>query len=181
VFYTDYSDLPYQVSSTQGGGFSTVNFIVDQTSMGFEWEGIWQATDAFRLHSTVGYIDADVDDPNSAIVAPLTPEWTFSLSPEYTFALGGGNLTLRADYSFRDDMFGAPTSEPGLFTDIESRDLVNFDITYVPSDGDWSVSAYGKNITDERYDNARLNTGDYVLVMMSNDASEFGMRVTKEF
>ena len=53
VFYTNYSDLPYQVSTTAGGGgFNTVNIIVDQTSMGFEWEGIWQVTDAFRLHST---------------------------------------------------------------------------------------------------------------------------------
>jgi iron complex outermembrane recepter protein len=32
-----------------------------------------------------------------------------------------------------------------------------------------------------RYDNARLNTGDYVLVMLSNDASEFGLRFVKEF
>ena len=40
---------------------------------------------------------------------------------------------------------------------------------------------YGKNLTDERYDNARLNTGDYVLVIMSNDASEYGVRLTRDF
>jgi iron complex outermembrane receptor protein len=78
-------------------------------------------------------------------------------------------------------MFGEPSSDPGRFTQIESRDIINLDVTYEPSDGDWSVSAYGKNVTDERYDNARLNTGDYILVIMSNDASEYGIRVTKEF
>jgi iron complex outermembrane receptor protein len=182
VFYTDYSDLPYQVSTTAGGGgFNTVNIIVDQTSMGVEWEGIWQVTDAFRLHSTLGYIDADVDDPNPAAVAPLTPEITASLSPELSFPLGSGNLTMRADWSFRDEMYGEPSSDPGRFTQIDSRDLVNVDITYEPADGDWSVSAYGRNITDERYDNARLNTGDYILVILSNDASEYGVRVTREF
>jgi iron complex outermembrane receptor protein len=149
--------------------------------MGVEWEGIWQATDAFRLHSTLGYIDADVDDPNPAAVAPLTPELTFSISPEFSFPLGEGNLTLRADYSFRDDMYGEPSSDPGRFTQIDSRDLVNFDVTYEPADGDWSISAYGKNVTDERYDNARLNTGDYILVILSNDASEYGVRVTRDF
>jgi iron complex outermembrane receptor protein len=170
------------VSTTAGGGgFNTVNIIVDQTSMGVEWEGIWQATDAFRLHSTLGYIDADVDDPNPAAVAPLTPELTFSISPEFSFPLGEGNLTLRADYSFRDDMYGEPSSDPGRFTQIDSRDLVNFDVTYEPADGDWSISAYGKNVTDERYDNARLNTGDYILVILSNDASEYGVRVTRDF
>jgi iron complex outermembrane receptor protein len=182
VFYTNYSDLPYQVSTTAGGGgFNTVNIIVDQTSMGVEWEGIWQVTDAFRLHSTLGYIDADVDDPNPAAVAPLTPEITASISPEYSLPLGSGNLTLRADWSFRDEMFGEPSSDPGRFTQIDSRDLINFDVTYEPSDGDWSVSAYGRNVTDERYDNARLNTGDYILVIMSNDAREYGVRVTREF
>jgi len=38
---------------------------------------------------------------------------------------------------------------------------------------------------DERvfveYDNARLNVSDYVLVMLNNDASEFGARFTKRF
>jgi iron complex outermembrane receptor protein len=182
VFYTDYSDLPYQVSTTAGGGgFNTENIIVDQTSMGVEWESTWQVLENFRLYTTLGYIDADVDDPNPTTVAPLTPELTASVSPEFNFPLGEGNLTLRADYSFRDEMFGEPSSLPGRFTQIDSRDLVNVDVTYEPADGDWSVSLYGKNITDERYDNARLNVGDYILVMLSNDASEYGVRLTREF
>jgi iron complex outermembrane receptor protein len=182
VFNTDYSDLPYQVStSIPGGGFNTVNLIVDQTSRGIEWESTWLVTDAFRLHTTLGYIDADVDDPNPNTVAPLTPELTASVSPEFSFPLASGEVTVRADWSFRDKMFGEPSSLPGRFTRIESRDLINFDITYRPSDGNWSVSGYGKNVTDERYDNARLNVTDYVLVILSNDASEFGVRVTRDF
>jgi iron complex outermembrane receptor protein len=189
VFYTDYSDLPYQVSETlPGAGFDTRNIFVDQTSAGLEWEGIWQVSEQFRIHSTLGYIDTSADEqvtdpanPPPQAVAPLTPELTFSISPEYSFALGDGNLTLRADYSFRDDMYGEPSADPGRFTQIDSRDLINLDVTYEPVDGDWSISAYGKNVTDERYDNARLNTGDYILVILSNDASEFGVRVTKDF
>jgi iron complex outermembrane receptor protein len=181
VFNTDYSDLPYQVSSTTGAGFNTVSIVVDQTSRGVELESTWAATDNFRLHATVGYIDADVDDPNPAAVAPLTPELTASLSPELTFPAGSGSVTMRADWSFRDDMFGEPSNDPARFTLIESRDIINADISYQPADGDWTIGLYGRNITDERYDNARLNTGDYVLVMLSNDASEFGLRFIKEF
>jgi iron complex outermembrane receptor protein len=181
VFNTEYKDLPYQVSSSTGAGFNTVNIVVDQTSRGAELESTWAATDNFRLHATVGYIDVDVDDPNPAAVAPLTPELTLSISPELTIPAGSGELTLRADWSFRDDMFGEPSSDPARFTFIESRDLINADVSYRPNDGDWSVGLYGRNITDERYDNARLNTGDYVLVMLSNDASEFGLRFTKKF
>ncbi len=181
VFNTNYTDLPYQVSTTTGAGFNTQSIVVDQTSRGAELETTWAATDNFRLHASVGYIDVDVDDPNPAAVAPLTPKLTASLSPELTFAAGSGEITLRADWSFRDDMFGEPSNDPARFTFIESRDLVNADISYQPADGDWTVGIYGRNITDERYDNARLNTGDYVLVMLSNDASEFGLRFVKEF
>ena len=181
VFNTDYTDLPYQVSSTAGAGFNTVNIVVDQTSRGAELEGTWVVTDNFRVHGTLGYIDVDVDDPNPVVVAPLTPEITASLSPELSLPLGGGQLTTRVDWSFRDDMFGEPSNDPGRFTFIESRDLINFDITYEPDQGDWSVGLYGRNVTDERYDNARLNPGYGVLVMLSNDASEFGLRFAKEF
>jgi iron complex outermembrane recepter protein len=181
VFNTNYKDLPYQVSSSTGAGFNTQNIVVDQTSRGAELESTWAATDNFRLHASLGYIDVDVDDPNPAAVAPLTPELTASLSPEFTIPAGSGEITLRADWSYRDDMFGEPSNDPARFTFIESRSLVNADISYQPADGDWTVGLYGRNITDERYDNARLNTGDYVLVMLSNDASEFGVRFVKEF
>jgi len=180
VFYTQYTDLPYQVSTTQGAGFDTRNIIVDQDSLGFEWESSWAISDDFLLHATVGYIDADVDDP--VAVAPLTPDWTISLSPEYTMGLSnGGEVRFRADWSYRSDMFGEPTADPGRFSQIESRDLVNLNITYMPPDANWDVSVYGTNIFDKRYDNARLNTGDYVLVILSNDASEFGLRFTSYF
>jgi iron complex outermembrane recepter protein len=181
VFNTEYTDLPYQVSSTAGAGFNTVNIVVDQTSRGAELEGTWVATDNFRVHATLGYIDVEVDDPNPVVVAPLTPEITASLSPEVSFPLGGGQLTTRVDWSFRDDMFGEPSNDPGRFTFIESRDLINFDISYEPDQGDWTLGLYGRNVTDERYDNARLNPGYGVLVMLSNDASEFGVRFAKEF
>ena len=180
AFYTDYTDLPYQVSTTTGAGFDTRNIIVDQTSQGLEWESSWVVGRGFRLYSTLGYIDVDVDDP--VAVAPLTPEWTASISPEVTVPTpNGGTVSYRADWSFRDDMFGEPTPDPLRFTRIESRELINADVTYYAPNGKWSLSAYGTNVTDERYDNARLNTGDYILVMLSNDASEFGLQFTRYF
>jgi len=180
VFFTDYSDLPYQVSTTAVGGFDTRNIIVDQESVGVEWESSWAVTDDFFIHATLGYIDADVDDPEA--VAPLTPELTVSLSPEYTFqTAGGGSVTLRADWSFRDDMFGEPTSDPGRFTTIDSRNLINFDFSYQSPDETWTLGIYGRNITDKRYVNARINVGDYLLSILSNDASEFGVRYVSHF
>ena len=183
VFLTDYSDLPYQVSTTSGGGFNTVNLIVDQTSVGFEWENTLYIGENFLFQATLGYIDVDVDEVGGVKpVAPLTPELTASISPEIHFPLsGGGEIVLRADYSFRDDMYGEPSSDPGRMTNIDSRDLINFDFAYHSADESWTAAFYGRNATDERYDNARLNTGDYLLRILSNDASEFGLRFVKTF
>jgi iron complex outermembrane receptor protein len=180
VFYTDYRELPYQVSTTTGAGFDTRNIIVDQTSIGVEWESSWAIGRGFNLYSTVGYLDADIDDP--VAVAPLTPEWTASLSPEYIYPMAdGGSMSFRVDWSYRDEMFGEPTADPLRFTHIDSRSLFNATISYFAPNGKWSLSAYGTNVSDERYDNARLNTGDYILVMLSNDASEFGLRLSRYF
>jgi iron complex outermembrane receptor protein len=185
VFMTDYSDLPYQVSESSAGGFSTFAVVVDQTSSGFEWESTMLFGDAFMLHATLGIIDVDVDrDPVSGAqgVAPLTPELTWSLSPEYTIALGnGGSVRLRADYSYRDEMWGEPTDDPARFTKIEDRSLLNANIAYISPDDSWSAAVYGRNITDERYTNAALYVDDYILRILSNDASEFGVHFTKSF
>ncbi len=183
VFLTNYSDLPYQVSTTQGGGFNTVNLIVDQTSIGFEWENTYYFNENFLFQASLGYIDVDVDEQGGTKpVAPLTPELTFSLSPELHIPTPGGNeWVFRADYSYRDDMFGEPSSDPGRLTQIDSRGLLNLDFSYRTGDGRWTAGIYGRNVTDERYDNARLNTGDYVLRILSNDASEFGARFRLSF
>ncbi len=180
VFYTEYSDLPYQVSTTSGAGFDTRNIVVDQDSTGIEWESSWAITEGFYLHTSLGYIDVEVDDDDAE--APLTPELTASISPEYTMALdSGAEVTFRADWSYRDDMLGEPVDDPGRFTAIDSRDILNFDVAYHSPDDSWTLGVYGRNVTDEEYDQARLNTGDYVLVILSNDRSEFGVRFSKEF
>jgi iron complex outermembrane receptor protein len=182
AFYTDYKKLPYQVSNSTGAGFNTVNIIVDQNSSGFEWESTWAATENFTLYTTLGYLDADVDDPNPNVVAPLTPKWTASISPQYITGLNnGGEMMFRVDWSYRDDMWGEPTNDPARFTKIDSRSLFNFDITYTEPDGRWSLAAYGRNVANKKYDNARLLPTDYVLIILNNDLSEFGLRFVYNF
>lgn len=183
LFNTQYDDLPYQVSTTAEGGFNTTNLVVAQTSRGIEFESTWQATENFKIHSSLGYMDVDVDAQNGVKpVAPLTPDLTFSISPSYTMSLeNDAQLNIRVDYSYRDDMFGEPSSDPGRLTQIDSRELTNVNVSYTPASEDWTLSLYGRNVFDERYDNARLNTGDYVLQILSNDASEFGLRYSMNF
>jgi iron complex outermembrane receptor protein len=181
AFYTRYKDLPYQVSDSSFG-FNTVNFIVDQDSSGFEWESTWAPTQAFTLFTTLGYIDVDVDSDRDDAVAPLTPKWTASISPQYIMDVeNGGEVMFRADASFRADMYGMPSNDPSNYASIDSRWLFNFDVTYTEPNGRWSVSAYGRNVANKKYDNARLLPTDYLLIILNNDISEFGLRYVYNF
>ncbi|MDE0366351.1 MAG: TonB-dependent receptor [Gammaproteobacteria bacterium] len=183
VFRTRCVDLPYQVSSTAGAGFSSVNLIVGQWTTGFESESTLYVMRRFRVHAALGWLNVKVE-PQGGVrpVAPLTPELTLSLSPEYRCWLGNGSgITARLDYSYRSGMWGEPRSDPGRLTRVGGRGLVNFHVGYEASDGAWTVAVYGRNVLDRRYDNARLNTGDYLLRILSNDASEFVVRVERRF
>ena len=182
-FNTEYDDLPYQVNTVTETGFDTNNLIVEQTSRGVEFESTYLATDNLALHTSFGFMDVDVEEQNGVKpVAPLTPEFTASISPSYEFELSNGAvISSRMDVSYRDEMYGEASSDVRRMTQIEDRTTVNFDITYAPAGANWDISLYGRNIFDERYEDARLNTGDYILVIMSNDASEFGLRYTASF
>ena len=187
IFNTEYENLPVQFSETTESGFITRVIPTKQTSRGIEWDGTL-SLGQFSLQGSVGFIDVDVDEVvNSdgailADVAPLTPKWTVAIAPSYEFELGdGSSIRARIDYSWRDDMYGEPLSAPERMTKLESRELVNFDIAYTPANDAYTVALYGRNIFDERYDNARLYTGDYILQVLSNDASEFGVRFSTEF
>lgn len=183
VFHTRYENLPYQVNTTAGAGFSTVNLIVAQRTSGFEWESLWYVTESFSLHATLGWLNVDVERRQGVRpVAPLTPELTLSLSPAYRWRLdSGAEITARLDYSYRGGMWSEPSSDPGRLTRIGSRDLFNFHVGYEAPESAWIVAIYGRNATDKRYDNARLNTGDYLLRILSNDASEFGLLLQMRF
>ena len=182
VFNTDFDDLPYQVSKVTENGFETDNQIVTQTSRGIELDTTFNYGN-FSMMASVGYMDVDVDEQDGyKPVAPLTPDLTLAIGPSYTFDLEGGDaIRVRADYSYRSDMYGEPSSLASRQTELDSRELVNVDIAYTPADDAYTVALYGRNIFDERYDNARLNTGDYIIQVLSNDASEFGVRFSTEF
>jgi iron complex outermembrane receptor protein len=182
VFNTEFDDLPYQVSRVSEGGFDTANLVVEQTSRGIELDTTLNYGN-FSMMTSIGYMDVDVEEQAGfSPVAPLTPDLTLAIGPQYTFELDGGDsIRVRADYSYRSEMYGEPTSAPERMTELDSRELVNFDIAYTPANEAYTVALYGRNIFDERYDNARLNTGDYILQILSNDASEFGVRFSTEF
>ena len=173
-FVTQYEDLPLSASDTTGTGFDTTNVIVSQTTTGIEWEGTLILSEFLTLGSSLGYLDAS---PDADGVVPLpSPRWTLSLRPQFTRQLQSGILTFRVDYSWRDLMYGEPAVNRRPLSELSARSLANFDLSWRPNGRNWEVALWGRNVTDKRYRHATLNTGDYVLIFLSNDPSEFGVR-----
>lgn len=194
AFWTQYNDLALNVSVPQAGGFLTlVENAGKSRSRGIELETQLVFDSGLFFNGTLGLLDSEItqvdpQEPDSLIAIvegdepALSPTLTSSFVLGYRQQLaGGGMLTLQGDYSYRGKMFGQPVNiEPEL---LDHRTLVGFNIGYESEDGSWTFSFYGENIFNKVYDQGRLiNTfHGFTEVVLSNDRSEFGVRVTKRF
>ena len=189
VFFTQYDDLALPFSDTlAGGGFVTIVANAGESeSKGIELEGVFSPTDNFNINFSIGILDAEITqvDPGTVGIAlgdtpALTPDLTYSITPQWNFLLaGGGTVRAQVDYSYRDSMFGQSINNPA--EELDDRGLLGFSVDYVSSDQSWTLGIYGENVTDEVYEQGRLAQNGFVGVVLSNDRSEFGVRLSKRF
>lgn len=191
AFWTIYNDLAINISDPSVGFQTFVENAGKARTRGFELETQFQY-EGFFMNGSVGFLDSEITevDLNEGATSPiqvgdtpaLTPKWTSSIVTGYSFDLkGGALLTAQVDYSYRGDMFGQGVNSDTEI--LEDRSLVGFNLKYENADGDWDVSLYGENIFNKVYDQGRLNNPfhGFVGVVLSNDRSEFGIRLTKRF
>lgn len=80
---------------------------------------------------------------------PYAPEWTLSASAYYDFALNGGKLTPRVQFSYVSEQF-ASIFQVRPYDAIPAYSLLNASLRYTSSNN-FFVELYGKNITDKLY------------------------------
>lgn len=81
-----------------------------------------------------------------------SPDFQSSLVGEWRIPLGGhGDVRLRGEYAYQSDQYfdAANTSTAGAYQ--PGYGLVNARLTWEPPGGNWDISIYGKNLTDEEY------------------------------
>ena len=125
---------------------------------GLELELMYQITPAWNVMMNYGYMKSEFDKyladltgdgiitDNSGLTARNTPENTFGITTSYTVQVGNGDLKTRLSYRFRDEMEAEASNNP--LGSLDSIDNLNATVTY--SFDNYSISAFGKNITDER-------------------------------
>ena len=125
---------------------------------GLELELMYQVTEAWDLMVTYGYLEAEYKDyladlngdgvitDNSGLIPRNTPENTFGVTTSYTTQIGNGELKGRVSYRFRDEMNTDSSNNP--LGDLDSIENVNATISY--SVENYSITLWGRNLTDER-------------------------------
>lgn len=163
AFYIDYQDLQIvRFGPTEAnpdfGSFITDN-IGEADIYGIETEFTWYPSDNFRLSGNYAYLSTEVND---LIIAGAggavdvsgsdlrqAPENKYSLTASYDIPLSGGALVnLRADYAHTDEQINDYLNQDTI---IEEFDLFDARVAWVSASQNWTVAAWGKNLTDEEY------------------------------
>ena len=170
AFYMDYTDIQVTV----------FNNVVPETRnaaeadvYGAELELTALLTEGLLLTGAAGYIDASYNNLDDPIDGELeiteddwfvnTPEWTASLSLEYLFQLAKlGEMTLRLDYSYRDEVANDAANTPELIED--SLTLWNARVSLLSNDEKWDIAIFGRNLTDEDYLISGVSTPGFGIV-----------------
>ena len=207
LFFSTYTDQQVFLGTLDPSGalwFRQTNS-GESEYMGVEVETMWRPGNNFILDSALGYIDHELTDPgvaNTCITfengdpcySTRTPEWTFALGGAYDFNLGSGMLTARLDARYQSKVYFLPYgSDLDPVNHIASNPIegvqegytvVNGRLTWLPANGDWELSLYGINLTDEVYFNGKLPLIGLGLGREQGNVAaprEFGITITREF
>ena len=164
AFYYDYSDM--QLNTPPGdappGTFPRVINAAESTLYGLDLELLWQARSDLELSLRAMLLDARFDDfvsfdPNNPDVdpdradgrLPQAPELSYNLGAWYSHPLAQGTLRFGAEYRYQSPIYFNIYQDPALRQG--GYGLVNATVTFESRDERWYAELYGRNLTDELY------------------------------
>jgi len=125
---------------------------------GFEGEAQFSVTDRLLVSGNFGYTqskyldlifdltgDGVINAADYALKLPRQAPWTYGASIVYDLPIAGGTLSSRGSYNHRDRNFHTDNNL-GV---IDANDIFDMNLTFKPTDGNWSLSIYGNNLTNE--------------------------------
>ncbi|CAA0101318.1 TonB-dependent receptor [Zhongshania aliphaticivorans] len=163
IFYYDYSDKQVRgnIDAPPFGVLEKLVNVPESHVQGAEVQFIAAPFDSLTFNISATYLDTEVDEylglNNSGVIEdlsgsiiPLTPSWQVVGDAEYRYAATddlevflGGSATYNSN---TNSSMGEPENgEISEYTVLDLRAGIS------SMDGTWSVSVYGRNVTDEYY------------------------------
>ncbi|MBP7335979.1 TonB-dependent receptor [Niveispirillum sp.] len=193
AFNYDYKDL--QESIIVGTSIVTKN-ATSARIRGLEAEVTARPVGGLMLSFNGAYLDGKFktfSDVNSAFAnlglqdltgkqLPDAPKYQFGGEIGYTFQTDFGDITPRANLTWFDKVYF------NHFNTVEmsqpSRTMINLHLGWASPDGNWTASAYVKNLTDDVYfvgTNTNLDALAFSRSAVYGDPLTFGINVTRSF
>ena len=103
------------------------------------------------------------------------PNFTMNLGAQYVFSLGDGDtLTPRLNFAHESAQWATLFENPNYGDRLSARNILHAQLAWAR--GDWTVTAYATNLTNDQYVGA-LNTG----LDFAGPPRQYGIRLTKTF
>ena len=160
AFHMTYEDMQVEsaIPATSGTGTqTTMGNAGEATIVGFEADFQLAVTDWWRLMGNVGILDSEYDSftadlfgdgqivDESDLTLRRAPELSYGLTSVMHFAVGDGDLSLRATYGYTDEYEAYLTNYPG--SQVDEVHIVDASVTYELDN--WRFSVFGRNLLDE--------------------------------
>jgi iron complex outermembrane receptor protein len=191
VFYYKYSNM--QVFLVRNLNLSIEN-AAGSTLKGVEAEFRWAPTDALNLGLSADLLDARYDEFTSSEPArpdlgvqdlsgnrlPQAPRYRIRFDATYAWSLENGTLSLRGQGTWTDRVYFSPYNRDIISAAPNSE--FNAFLTY--EQGDWTVQAYGRNLTDKRkpiYANPTVAFTGFTVLSNWNAPRTIGVSATRRW
>ena len=172
AFYYDYQDQQVQSAIFDPGTGAIVGRIVNAPESeiyGIDAEAVLALTDSLRISQSVGWKEGTFQEFNDLDIAGTTaagsavfvdragqdlgfPTLSYQGAVSHTMAINKFTLISRFDYAYRSDL-ELPLLGPVF--EVDGYWLANASLEIAPSDGPWSLTLWGRNITNTDYDETR--------------------------
>ena len=201
-FHVDYDDFQrstvVQVPNTAFQETRTFN-AASVSAQGIEAEGTFQISENLVLRANIGWLDTEYDEflldrDNDPTTAPTdlsgrpvvrSPEITAGVDLTYYQALQNdwGNMRYNFNFNYEDENTYYYNDDLGeqFDTVLEERTIVNLSATWTDSSERYHVSAFGKNLTDDRYQTAAQAVGTLWTFSNYGPPRTYGIEVGAKF
>lgn len=191
AFFYDYEDMQLYANGVVPDSPSPVQFIdnIGEARLwGAELDLIARLTSRFSVSGSVGYLNAKYREAATNITGvttstklPKAPEWSATAAAEYVVPFSAGSLALRADYSYVGTNYPDARNTPALKQ--EAHSLVNARIGWTSRDEHWTVSAYARNLFDEKFVANGFDVWEFTgtVIAIPSEPREVGLHVIRRF
>jgi iron complex outermembrane receptor protein len=169
-----------------GTGFQT-GAVMDNGTIGYKSAGFNCSSPFFAPAANVPCptsLGASLGVPVSVAGLPLpgVADLSYSLSMTQIFPMNNGETSWRLSYRYRDEVNGDPFNYSRF--DVPEQKSWDTLIRYTPSNGDWYVGVYAKNLNDDRTINS-IRSGSNIqggqLYANFTDPRTWGLQFGAEF